>query len=177
MEGTSASHNFLLCSNLKHFTLRESTYCQIPLSISISQPSLRALPGMTADAIRRSLELMRISRQAIFVNCWYANRHESPDVGERCGGKNNGIAVRSSIDALRSALQRSSQKVHISNVSYIDYNRDPIPLGNAFLSALHKNERFQLEREVRALLQTGGHDSTVCSRRWKHREVVVRRSV
>lgn len=135
-----------------------------PFVDSVGQPSLGALPGMTADAIQRSLELMRISRQAVFVNCWYANRHDLPDVWTRCGGKNNGIAVRSSIGALRSALQRSSQKVHISNVSYIDYNRDPIPLGNAFLSALHKDEKFQHEREVRALLlQTGGHDSTIFS--------------
>jgi hypothetical protein len=127
----------------------------------ISEPALRALPGMTAIAVRRSLDMMRISRQAIFVNCWYASRCELSDTWEKCGGKNSGIAVRTRIDTLKSALQRSSQKIHISNVSYLDYDAAPVPLGNAFLSALHKDKRSEQEREVRALfLQTGG-DSAV----------------
>ncbi len=113
--------------------------------------------------MRRVLEMMRISRQAIFVNCWYASQSELPDAWAGCGGKNSGIAIRSSVGKLKAALQRSSQKVHISNVTYINYDTDPIPLGNAFLSALHKDKKFQPEREVRALfLQTGGDPTTFC---------------
>jgi hypothetical protein len=129
----------------------------------VSQPTLSAFPGMTAKGVRRALEMMRISRQAIFVNCWYASQSGLPDVWAGCGGKNGGIAIRSSVGKLKAALQRSSQKVHISNVTYINYDTDPIPLGNAFLSALHKNKRFQPEREVRALfLWAGGDPTTFC---------------
>lgn len=118
---------------------------------------------MTANGMRRALEMMRISRQAIFVNCWYASSPELPEVWTRCGGKNSAIAIRSSIGKLKAALQRASQRVHISNVAYIDYDIDPIPLGNAFLSALHKNKSLEPEGEVRALLlQTGGDPTTFC---------------
>jgi len=107
--------------------------------------------------------MMRIARQAVFVNSWYADRSEVPDVWERCGGKNNGIAVRSSIGAMRTSLRRSSQNVHISRVLYLDYETDPIPLGNAYLSALHKDKKFQPEQEVRALFLQIGHNSTTFS--------------
>jgi hypothetical protein len=132
-----------------------------PFVDRISEPTLNAVPGTTANAMRRALDMMRISRQAIFVNCWYANRAELPHVWEECGGINCGVAIRSSIGALRAALQRSSQKVHISSVSYLNYDTEPIPLGNAFLSALHKDKRHKDEREVRALfLQTGSDPGT-----------------
>jgi hypothetical protein len=129
----------------------------------VTQPTLSAFPGMTANGVRRALEMMRISRQAIFVNCWYASPSELPDVWTRCGGRNSGIAIRSSVGKLKAALERASQKVHLSNVAYINYDIDPIPLGNAFLAALHKNKSFQPELEVRALLlQTGGDSTTFC---------------
>jgi hypothetical protein len=144
-----------------HFTrvdLLPDPFCDL-----VSQPTLSAFPGMTANGMRRALDMMRISRQAIFVNCWYASPAEPPDAWTRCGGKNSGIAIRSSVGKLKAALQRASQKVHISNVAYINYDIDPIPLGNAFLSALHKNKSFELELEVRALLlQTGGDPTTFC---------------
>jgi hypothetical protein len=114
--------------------------------------------------------MMRISRQAIFVNCWYASRPDLLDVWPRYGGrdrdkegKDSAVAVRSSIGALKAALQTSSRKVHISNVSYINYVTEPIPLGNAFLSALHKDASLQPEQEVRALFLQAGLDSTAFS--------------
>jgi hypothetical protein len=82
---------------------------------------------------------------------------------ESCGGKNNGVGVKSNVGALKAALRRSTQKVHISNVLYIDYDTAPIPLGNAFFSALHKDESFRQEREVRALLLHVGRKAEVFS--------------
>jgi hypothetical protein len=104
---------------------------------------------------------MRISRQAIFVNCWYASRPDLLDVWATRGG--SAVAVRSSLGALKAALQRSSRKVHISNVSYINYATAPIPIGNAFLSALHKDASLQPEQEVRALFLQAGLASAAFS--------------
>ena len=134
-----------------------------PFVDSESHPNLTALPPMSATGVRRALDMMRISRQAIFVNSWYAGGSELPGVWESCGGKNSGIAVRSSVGGLKTALQRSSQNVHISRVLYLDYDIDPIPLGNAYLSALHKDKKLQAEQEVRALFLQAGRDSTTFS--------------
>jgi hypothetical protein len=134
-----------------------------PFVDSESHPNLTALPPMSAAGIRRALDMMRISRQAIFVNSWYASGSELPGVWEKCGGKNSGIAVRSSIGGMKAALQRSSQNVHISRVLYLDYDSDPIPLGNAYLSALHKEKKLQVEQEVRALFLQAGRDSSTFS--------------
>lgn len=123
-----------------------------PFVDRINEATLKATPGMTAKSARGALELMRMARQAVFVNCWYAGRFDSPQIWEKYGGVNNSVAIQSSICALRRALEPASQKVYLSNVSYIDYDSEPLPLGNAFLSALHKEKQFQSEREVRALL-------------------------
>jgi hypothetical protein len=128
-----------------------------------SHPNLTALPPMSAAGVRRALDMMRISRQAIFVNSWYGCGSELPGVWESCGGKNCGIAVRSSIGGMKTALKRSTQNVHISRVLYLDYDIDPIPLGNAYLSALHKEKKLQAEQEVRALFLQVGRDSTTFS--------------
>jgi len=64
---------------------------------------------------------------------------------------------------MKAALQRSSQNVHISRVLYLDYDSDPIPLGNAYLSALHKEKKLQVEQEVRALFLQAGRDSSTFS--------------
>jgi hypothetical protein len=123
-----------------------------PFVDRINEATLKATPGMTANSARGALELMRIARQAVFVNCWYGGKLDSPEIWKKYGGINNGVAIQSSIGALRRALEPANQKVYLSNVSYIDYQNEPIPLGNAFLSALHKEKQFQSEREVRALL-------------------------
>jgi hypothetical protein len=117
----------------------------------INDATLKATPGMTANSARGAVGLMRIARQAVFVNCWYASRFDAPEIWEKYGGVNNSVAIKSSIASLRRTLEPASQKVYLSNVSYIDYGSEPLPLGNAFLSALHKEKQFQSEREVRAL--------------------------
>lgn len=106
----------------------------------INQATLKATAGMTAASARGSIELTRVARQAVFVNCWYADEDNTPQVWSKYGGKNNAIAIKSSIGALRRALEPASQKI-FSNVTYLDHDAEPLPLGNAFLSALHMYRR------------------------------------
>ena len=113
--------------------------------------------------VRKALELMQISSQAVFANCWYSGVPESPAPWERYGGRNSAVAVRSSIGALKAALKRSTKKVHIASVSYFDYETDTVATGNAYLSALHKHAIFKQEREVRALSLQVGDKSNVFS--------------
>ncbi|MGC1781641.1 MAG: hypothetical protein WA708_03890 [Acidobacteriaceae bacterium] len=157
---------------LEHQALHFTRVDRLPdSSIGITNRSgLNDAPGAaTTDTIRlspevrRALGLMRISSHAVFASCWYAGCSELSAPWERYGGRNSGVAVRSSIGALKAALNRSTQRIHIANVLYFDYETTAIPLGNAYLSALHKHASFMQEREVRALLLQVGDKSKVFS--------------
>lgn len=128
---------------------------------------LGAASGATAEtslqppAVRQALELMQIASQAVFANCWYSGLSEWHEPWEQYGGRNNAVAVRSSVGALKAAVGRSPRKVHIASVLYFEYETDTIPAGNAYLSALHKHASFAQEKEVRALTLQMGDVSNV----------------
>jgi len=85
------------------------------------------------------------------VNCWHMNEHESAAMWDRYGRSHVGVAIRSTVQRLIDSLQSSPQDVFLAAVSYIDYDRTPIPLENALYPLVHKRASYSFERELRAL--------------------------
>jgi hypothetical protein len=121
-----------------------------------TQVALNALAGVPAESTRRSLDLMKSVQSAVFRSSWYENNSHAHLRWEIDGG-NYEIAIRTTVDTLKTSLSPSSQKIYMSSVQYIDFDSAPMPTGNVFLSSLHKQHRLRDEKEIRLLLlQTGG---------------------
>jgi hypothetical protein len=121
-----------------------------------NQVALSALAGLSAESTRRSLNLMKSVQKAVFSNSWYEADSHAHLKWEIHGG-NYEVAIRSSVSTLKKALTTSTQKIYMSRVQYIDFASTPMPTGNVFLPALHKQHELRNEKEIRMLLlQTGG---------------------
>ena len=137
-----------------HFT-RVDRLCDSFLDIE-NLVALSAHSGIQTESTRRSLALMKSVQSAVFANSWYENDSHAHLRWEIHGG-NYEVAIRSTVNTLKKALSASSQKVYISRVQYIDFASVPMPTGNVFLPALHKQHELRNEKELRMLLlQTGG---------------------
>lgn len=112
--------------------------------------------------IKRSFELLseqletstreqaKVQRQCAFTNCWYRSEHESSSQWKTYGAK--GVALKTSVGKLKDCFNRTTERVYIFNVKYIDYDNDMIPLGNAFYPLIHKPIHFVSEKELRAII-------------------------
>jgi hypothetical protein len=87
------------------------------------------------------------------ISCWSASKHESAAMWSLYCPTGPGIAVRTTFAALCNALKGAPQKIVVSRVAYLDYDREKIPDGHLLLPFLHKRRSFEHEREVRAVIQ------------------------
>jgi hypothetical protein len=86
------------------------------------------------------------------INCWHMNEHESAAMWKLYLKSNEGIAVQSTYNKLRSSIS-DNENVNLGLVKYIDYETEWID-GRVNLLApfVHKRKSFEHEREVRALV-------------------------
>jgi hypothetical protein len=121
-----------------------------------NQVALSALAGIPAESTRRAFDLMKSVQGAVFANSWYESNSHAHLRWEIRGG-NYEVAIRSTVNTLKAALSVSSQKICMSRMQYIDFASAPMPTGNVFFPALHKQHKLRDDKEVRLLLlQTGG---------------------
>lgn len=97
-------------------------------------------------------QIQRQGTQTHFVNCWHLSDHESEAMWRLYLKSNEGIAIRSTFARLRQALENAEPDVFIGVVSYVDYDKQLIPEGNAFWPFLHKRLSLEHDRELRAII-------------------------
>jgi hypothetical protein len=88
--------------------------------------------------------------KSVCVNCWHANAEESAAMWAIYGA-NHGIALQSSVGALKRALSAEERPVPISPVQY---GSTLTPAVAPIRVALRKRNSFSHEREVRAIVVT-----------------------
>lgn len=111
-------------------------------------------PGSIRKKLKAYLKISDIEplRNELFANCWHESTHESAALWSQYG--RSAIAVRSTVGRLKRAVQRSTHKIYIGRVRYLNYSR-PLPSGlpsNMFLPAFLKRKSFEHEREVRLVI-------------------------
>ncbi len=86
------------------------------------------------------------------INCWHMNEHESAAMWKLYLKSDEGIAVQSTYNRLRSSIT-DNEHVNLGVVKYIDYETEWID-GRLNLLApfVHKRKSFEHEREVRAMV-------------------------
>jgi len=127
----------------------------------------RGVPENAFDAqIEDMRQKLRIAwKETIYkfgVSCWHESDHESEAMWKLYSAKGQGIAIESTVERLRAALQLESKPI-IDRVRYADFENDPVEKGHVHYGLFLKRKSFSHEREIRAtiLLQAPGHGVSV----------------
>lgn len=88
-------------------------------------------------------------RKWVVVNCWHMNEHESAAMWNLYAKTNEAIAICSTYQQLRNALD---QTCYVGKVNYIDYDSAFVGIGNMFHRFLSKRLSFSHESELRAVI-------------------------
>jgi hypothetical protein len=99
-------------------------------------------------------------RRSHVVNCWHSNPNESDAMWRLYLKSNEGVAIQTTTARLTGALQGTVKDIDISQVRYLDYDREafygqdyPHRNYNLFMPLIHKRKEFVHEREVRLICE------------------------
>lgn len=95
---------------------------------------------------QRNVEL----RKSVFINCWNLSNYESYSLWRLYSAK-KGVAIQSTFGKLKESLRSSSELINIGRVTYIDWDKDNVPVGNSLYPFVYKRNNFKSENELRAL--------------------------
>ena len=96
--------------------------------------------------------MLRIANRFIYVNCWHRNRTESAGMWDLYLESDEGVAIRSTIGALKAALTGSSHPIYLGTVNYLDYATGSWGAYKPLHPTFHKRISFAHEQEVRAAI-------------------------
>jgi hypothetical protein len=102
-----------------------------------------------ADILPIMDHLNDLQRERSYVNCWHANEFESAAMWDLYVKSNEGIAIKTTFQALSDSISCDVKKLWIGNVEYVDFNNTPTPRGNHYYSIFLKRKSFEHEKEVR----------------------------
>ena len=111
-----------------------------------------ATGGIPQHGVEQLLAFASAQRQAVFLSCWHVGNHESAAMWKLYLQTSEGIAVQSDYESLARVVDASPLNAGISMVQYIDYDKTPIPFGNAFFPFVHKRQSFAHEKELRVVV-------------------------
>ncbi len=94
-------------------------------------------------------------RSSMYISCWYARRQDSAAMWSIYANGSDGIAIKSTVGRLKTALTTSPEIITIGMVQYVDFDVASDTLGNALLQFLRKRESFDHEHEIRAIVMKG----------------------
>src|SRR5262249_25984129 len=110
---------------------------------------LRMFHGMediARQAAQSYKDLIIALRKATYGNCWHWNNYESAAMWALYVPK-DGIAIKSTVDRLRTSFSKESKSIRISEIRYLDFDKDD---GDILRTYLQKRMSFIHERELRA---------------------------
>ncbi len=104
---------------------------------------------------RIAREMLRLSNRALYVSCWHMNDDESAAMWDVYLGGRDGVALQTTVGALRDELDHGSGQetpVFLGAVNYLDYARQTWGPYRPFNAVMHKRRSFAHERELRAVV-------------------------
>lgn len=85
------------------------------------------------------------------ANCWHMNNKESAALWNQYGGEGGAVAIRSSPERLKQALDTTGHHMMYGEVEYVDINEGKIP-NDPEHPVFFKRDDFEYEKEYRAVL-------------------------
>jgi len=129
-----------------------------PFEGSYSRANIKLRPEVykeeiPADALENLSRLSKMLVKYTAINCWHLSEYESAAMWNLYLKSNEGIAIQSTFDLLKTSLKDEIHTVYIGKVKYIDFEKDWMPEGNAMYPFIHKRKSFEHEKELRAIIQ------------------------
>ncbi len=123
---------------------------------SLTRPDIVEVSDIDIDAASQNYSDMKRFlvdrfRYFTFLNCWHMNDVESAAMWQLYLRSSDGIAIRSSVARLKTALASFEDKIIIRPVRYIDYDTERIEMGDMLEPFFYKRRSFEHERELRAV--------------------------
>lgn len=117
----------------------------------------------TFNPLKKYLEMATFGHQQFLryqlswtaVNCWHENDQESAAMWQLYLASNEGVAIETSFKRMSNSFAGVQEDVYIGHITYIDHEKEKIPLGNTLYPLVTKRKSFQHEREVRAVIWRG----------------------
>lgn len=103
------------------------------------------------ETVKQGIEFQKKLKSINCVNCWNKKDDESVALWKIYSDFSKGIMIRSSISRLVNSLENSTEEIHLSEVRYLDYDKEVIPPGNTVAPIFHKQTAYSYEDEVRLI--------------------------
>ena len=111
----------------------------------------RLADGHRRSKVKREFNALQKYAGNYLINCWTQKNHQSAALWSMYTENNEGVAVKSSVGALRRALQHSDHEFAMGRVEYQNYD-EPIPVGE-YSVIFHKRHSFNYEDEFRVVAE------------------------
>ena len=92
-------------------------------------------------------------KKMVCISCWNKFENESYALWKIYAGLNQGIAIKTDVNRVIKAFKNTKEKIQISEIEYIDFNKDIIDISNMNYPIIHKNKPYNYENEVRLIYQ------------------------
>jgi len=128
-----------------------------PFEGSYSRANIKMRPEVYKDmplaALDNFSKFYKIIIKYTAINCWHLSEYESAAMWNLYLKSNEGIAIQSTFNLLKTSLKDEIHNVFIGKVKYIDFAKDWMPEGFTQYPFIHKRKSFEHERELRAIIQ------------------------
>jgi len=129
-----------------------------PFEGSYSRANIKLRPEVykkkiPLDKLENLSQFYKILIKYTAINCWHLSEYEFPTMWNLYLKSNEGIAIQSTFDLLKTSLKDENHDVLIGKVEYIDFEKDWMPEGNTLYPFFHKRKGFEPEKELRAIVQ------------------------
>lgn len=134
--------------------------CSIPnwLPALAFEPATSILYRMNSEYIAFEEQMHQRARLWLFISCWYGAQTDSAAMWSAYGTRQDGVAIRTSVDRFSQALNADARHVTLAAVQYSDYSIAEAPPGvsphwrtNMLTPAFSKRLSYEHEKEVRAI--------------------------
>lgn len=101
--------------------------------------------------VEEQLELQNKLKGLTCVSCWNRANKESAALWKIYSGFSNGFMIKSSIYKLIESFKSSNEEIQLSEINYLDYNKDHFPDLHKYYPFIHKRDAYSYEEEVRLI--------------------------
>ncbi|CAA7389592.1 hypothetical protein [Chryseobacterium fistulae] len=90
-------------------------------------------------------------RKLVCVSCWNKYNSESYALWKIYSDLSKGVMISSDIEKIVNAFKITKENIQISEVRYIDFKTERMPMGNMNYPIIHKNIHYDYEKEIRLI--------------------------
>ncbi|MDF9747028.1 hypothetical protein [Natrinema salsiterrestre] len=101
------------------------------------------------NKVKEITDFLQLSKSITFANCWHENDYQSAAMWDLYLSNDQGIAVRSTPEQVKSAFDESQHSIISGKVHYVDYDDILLPENNLLSPAFFKRRSFEHENEIR----------------------------